>query len=642
MKTPEDVPRNDAIFAALIASRLVYIGFCNDNKSMTTTQRSLRRFSAAFAAIYLTASMAQAGSGSWTGTTSGSWGDTTKWSAGNVASGVDAVATIQNITASITATNNFPGGLTLGGINRDTSTSASQTFTISSGTLSFVTTSGQPAITTAATRPITISSVVSGTQGLVYNGPNSSTNFQLSGNNTSLSGQITVNSGRLVVGNSNALGATGAGNGTLISGPTATSGGVIAGPTTGADSISCPEDIEILNGNFGISGGAQPGTPTFSGQVTISSTNNANTVFEAASSASNGFNMTGKITGTGLSGLIFKVAAGGINGTCVLRLSGSNDYANGTTIAGLTNTTGTGGVAVLIGNNNALSTGTLTITNSVPNISIGSTDSTARTLSNAMVWSPSGTNTPNAYTLGMGTMLTGTILGGSGDLTFNGSLAMTGTISSRTIKVANTTTLGGVVSGSSNYIVTKNGAGTLVLSNASNTFDGKFVVAEGKLSVTGNHAGAMDISAAGTLIGTGTVSGPLSVAGTVAPGTGAASTLTIGNSVTFNSGGAFAVKLDNDGNTSDKLAINGTLDLTNTDSLAISLLNTTPTTNSFVIATYTSLVGGTFNTVTGLPDGYSLEYGANAITLVIPEPATFLMIFAGMGVLVLRRRSRKF
>jgi fibronectin-binding autotransporter adhesin len=73
--------------------------------------------------------------------------------------------------------------------------------------------------------------------------------------------------------------------------------------------------------------------------------------------------------------------------------------------------------------------------------------------------------------------------------------------------------------------VTKNGAGTWVLSNA-NTYTGATVVNEGTLlvtnttgSATGNGAGAtVSVASGATLGGTGIITGPVNVTGSIAPG----------------------------------------------------------------------------------------------------------------------------
>ena len=61
-----------------------------------------------------------------------------------------------------------------------------------------------------------------------------------------------------------------------------------------------------------------------------------------------------------------------------------------------------------------------------------------------------------------------------------------------------------------------------------------------------------------------------------------------------------------------------------------------------VLMTYTGSLTGTFTNVSGLPGGWSVDYGSgndDEITLV-PEPATLsLLALGGIGVLLRRRRK---
>jgi autotransporter-associated beta strand protein len=142
--------------------------------------------------------------------------------------------------------------------------------------------------------------------------------------------------------------------------------------------------------------------------------------------------------------------------------------------------------------------------------------------------------------------------------------------------------------------LTKNGAGFLQL-NAANTYTGTTTVS------------------AGSLGGTGAVAGPLVVAPTaiLAPGA-SAGTLTAGATTIS---GTYACEID--GATSDKLVVNGSLNVS-AGSLVITQLSA-PTAPVYIIASYTGATPANFNSVTGLPAGYSLVYnylGGNQIALV--------------------------
>ena len=65
--------------------------------------------------------------------------------------------------------------------------------------------------------------------------------------------------------------------------------------------------------------------------------------------------------------------------------------------------------------------------------------------------------------------------------------------------------------------------------------------------------------------------------------------------------------------------------------------------SAYVIASYSSLAGAAFNSVSNLPSGYSIDYGYNGgtrVVLVVPEPATFALLLSGIGMLALIRRRR--
>lgn len=110
--------------------------------------------------------------------------------------------------------------------------------------------------------------------------------------------------------------------------------------------------------------------------------------------------------------------------------------------------------------------------------------------------------------------------------------------------------------------LTKTGAGTLVLANAANSYNGTTTVSAGTLLVNGSldaRTTTVTANAGATLGGTGTINRPVTIAGTLAPGglaTPGTLTVDLGattGKVTLNSGAKLAYRLA--GGTSDALRL---------------------------------------------------------------------------------------
>ncbi|HEX2747777.1 MAG TPA: autotransporter-associated beta strand repeat-containing protein [Verrucomicrobiales bacterium] len=194
--------------------------------------------------------------------------------------------------------------------------------------------------------------------------------------------------------------------------------------------------------------------------------------------------------------------------------------------------------------------------------------------------------------------------------------------------------------------VTKQGAGTLTLTGAS-TYTGATTVSQGTLlanNATGSATGTGNVTVASgaTFGGTGAISGAvITTSGSfLSPGASIES-LNVGAA-----SGAGTLKIEFDGAAGtpiDTLAVLANLDITTMkvdfDQIGGSLNGT----SSYPFASYGTLTGTAFSTVTDLPAGYAINYhvgGGNVIGLVpVPEPALTGMI-AGAGLLFLRRRRR--
>jgi autotransporter-associated beta strand protein len=122
----------------------------------------------------------------------------------------------------------------------------------------------------------------------------------------------------------------------------------------------------------------------------------------------------------------------------------------------------------------------------------------------------------------------------------------------------------------------------------------------------------------GRLGGTGSVAGAVTVGANcrIAPGVGGVGTLATG-AMTFGAGSTYAVDLS--GAACDRVVVNGNLDLGAAETLAVSGVPTGGTT--YVIATWTGSRTGSFDSVTGLPGGWSVYADDAGKRLVIAQAA---------------------
>jgi autotransporter-associated beta strand protein len=153
--------------------------------------------------------------------------------------------------------------------------------------------------------------------------------------------------------------------------------------------------------------------------------------------------------------------------------------------------------------------------------------------------------------------------------------------------------------------LTKTTAGTVDL-DGDNTYLGATTISDGMLLVNGTHigGGAYNVALGATLGGSGFISAPVVVSGSLAPGTGVG-TLSIDGDVTFAVNSRLAVEIA--GAAADKLAVTGNLDLT----AAGNVLDVTGvgTGGSWLIATYSGTLDGVFESI---PAGFTVDYGTGA------------------------------
>jgi len=240
--------------------------------------------------------------------------------------------------------------------------------------------------------------------------------------------------------------------------------------------------------------------------------------------------------------------------------------------------------------------------------------------------------------------------------------------------LADSLEVSGAISGGSGSVLTKTGAGTLVLSSASNSYAGTTTISGGKLLVNGTNSGGgtVNVSGGGTLGGTGTIAGPVIVDGILAPGV-MIGKLTTG-ALTMDNLSTFAYEMDSGvlGNDKGSLLVTGALTLYGHVNLTLSASAFTPNTTTLSLMQYTGTLlggGGFFYGATQLLDGttfsdglntWKISYAANSgglnfatpipgshfITLsnltAVPEPGSLLALgcLVGSGAFLRIRRRR--
>jgi autotransporter-associated beta strand protein len=202
--------------------------------------------------------------------------------------------------------------------------------------------------------------------------------------------------------------------------------------------------------------------------------------------------------------------------------------------------------------------------------------------------------------------------------------------------------------------VVKLGGGTWTLANAANNYGGTTTINAGTLSVTGAYTGtaAWTVNAGGALGGTGSISAPVTLNGTLSPGT-SPGTLTVNNTFTIGSGSVINVDLSTPGDTADdQLTVVGDLAfLGGTNTLNVTKIGgATLTPGDYLLADATSLSGlpplTTINAPLSLGDVATIfvDFAASDVYLRvegIPEPGALVLAALGLSSLFAARGRRR-
>lgn len=357
-------------------------------------------------------------------------------------------------------------------------------------------------------------------------------------------------------------------------------------------------------------------------------------------------------------------------GTGTLTLSGNNTYSGGTVISSGEVRVGGGGGTGSIGTGNVTNNASLVINRSTAYTIPGAISGTG-----SLRHSGTGTTTltgTNTYT-GATTIAAGRLVGSAASLP--GDIANAGQLE---FAQAAAGTFSAAITGTGSF--TKTGGGNLVLAGTS-TYTGATSVAAGRLSVNGVLGTTpVAVLAAAELGGSGSIAGPVSIAGGgfLAPGNSIASLAT--GTASFAAAATFAYEVDSTdplslGSAADLLVVSGdlNLDLGNATLLTVvdiasSVQPFVEDTTIFALVNYSGSWNGGLFTYGGTPlaDGsrfivgsqqWEIDYNSSTggdnftsnylpsssfVTVtVVPEPGTLALMGIGAGFARLACRSKR-
>lgn len=510
-----------------------------------------------------------------------------------------------------------------------------------------------------------------------------------------------------------ASGMTRIGNGTLAFGPAATVSVGTLTMRTGNGTVSFDPATTVAVANWALNGGtltvartgiinggntitfgtsgtlAQTGTDTtdYSGQfaTTAGQTFRINTGTNNITWASNVVSSGGSIAKSGSGTLTLAGDNSGLGGTGTALSFGGTNVNGGYVAPANANAFGSLARIALQGANAGVSglklAGGLSFTTPIETAGRDNATTVGSILEN--VSGDNAWNGPITITAGGGGY---GLVSTAGTLTIGGNVTsiFTGLTTPRTVSVVGAGDIvisgavvkGGTASGSQDLAISKNGAGTLTLSGT-NDYGGTTTISAGRLSFNGDSSlatGAITVNG-GTLGGTGSVGGAVTVnaGGTLAPGASIESFAT--GAASLVDGSIFAYEIDSSAAASvgaDLLLVNGGFDLAGGVTLSLADVAGTPVAvtpgTTFTMVNYTGSWNSGLLSVGGTPlaDGGTFTAGLNTWQIAysassggvnfpgeqvaggfvnltaVPEPASLAAALAATGFLMaaIRRSTR--
>jgi autotransporter-associated beta strand protein len=210
----------------------------------------------------------------------------------------------------------------------------------------------------------------------------------------------------------------------------------------------------------------------------------------------------------------------------------------------------------------------------------------------------------------------------NGQNSFNGSLVMAGT---------NTLTLASVNTYTGNTVVSN---GTLLVSGAGSLTSPNIIVQSNALFDVAGVTGGYTLGSSQSIVGNGSVNGSVTAnsgAQIIPGGTGAAGTLTFSNNLTLN--GQF-ITFDlspNPASGNDLVNVGGTVTLNANLTIAVNQWSGPLSAGTYTLMNYSSLVTNTYNLVLIGPRNWTLNAGANALTLTVGVGGSANLTWVGDG-----------